>query len=70
MKFNFSRQHAEFISETFHIDPNKDMSVDEQLDIEDALSELLQIQGFDGSGNENEIGTICADILTFIARND
>ena len=71
MRFRFSNEHAEFLESTFHVDPAADMTVDEQLDLEDKLSEHLQKHGVNTAGDgENAIGRICADILNFIAEND
>ena len=68
MIFPFKKEQAEFIRDTFGIDPNADMDDDAQLNLEDLLSDHLQMHGINEAGDgENEIGSMCADILTLIA---
>lgn len=71
MIFPFTHEQAEFIQSTFGVDPKKDFTDDEQLDFEDQVTDYLQMHGINEVGNgENEIGTMCADIMAVIAQND
>lgn len=68
MIFKFQKAQAAFLREAFHIDPLADMDDDAQLQLEDALSDYLQMYGINDSGDgENAVGRMCADILTIIA---
>jgi predicted NUDIX family phosphoesterase len=69
MIFYFPKEQAEFLQEVLKVDVSMDFSDDEQLELEDKLSDYLQTHGLTND-EENEIGTMCADILTFIANND
>ena len=71
MIFKFSKKQAEFLRETFKIDPTADMDDDAQLRLEDALGDYLQQHGINDSGNgENAVGRMCADILTVLASDE
>lgn len=69
MKFCFPKDQAEFLQSVLQVDPDRDFSDDEQLELEDRIADHLQMYGLADDG-ENEIGTMCANILAFIARND
>ena len=71
MIFPFKKEQAEFIRKTFGVNPSADMSDEEQLRLEDLLSDYLQTNGINEAGDgENETGSMCADILTLIADHD
>lgn len=69
MKFDFQKKQAAFIENVIRFDLSVEMTDDIQLELEDALSEYLQTRGFDRSGNENEAGAMCVEILTYIAKH-
>lgn len=69
MVFNFPKEQAEFLRDVLKVDVSMDFSADEQLELEDKIIDHLQSYGLTNDG-ENETGTMCADILTFIANND
>lgn len=70
MIFPFSDEQKIFIRKSFDIDPSADMDDDEQLDFEDKVSDYLQIYGINDAGDGvNEIGSMCEEILTVIAKN-
>ena len=71
MIFPFTQEQAVFIREILKSDPKKDFTDAEQLEFEDIVTDYLQHHGINEAGNgENEIGTLCADIMTVIAKND
>ena len=71
MIFKFQKKQAKFLRETFKIDPTANLDDDAQLQLEDAVSEYLQLYGINDSGNgENAVGRMCADILTGLASDE
>lgn len=71
MNFPFTQEQKLFLVHTFGVDLKAELSDDEMLELEDRIAEHLQLHGINRAGDgENEIGTLCADILTIIAEYD
>ena len=63
----FSPKEKDFLN-SLGLNYNFDnLSEDELIQIEDTISEKLQISGFDENGNINETGIICESILDQLA---
>lgn len=70
MIFPFSDEQKAFIRKAFDVDPDTNMDDDEQLDFEEKVSEHLQTHGINDAGDSvNDIGAMCEDVLTVIAKN-
>lgn len=68
MKIEFNEKQSELLKQLqINLASDLDYSNDDLDKIEDAVSEKLQIDGFDKDYNVTEIGKICESILDLIA---
>jgi hypothetical protein len=63
----FTKEQKTWLNDN-NIDINKDFDDDEIVDLIETLEDMLQEQGFTNN-QENEFGTVCADVLTVLGTN-
>lgn len=66
---NFTDKQRRFLESIgVYIGNNQDISDAELISIEEKLSNILQINGFDGSYEPTEIGKLCEEILDLLSK--
>ena len=63
----FTKKQIEFMNANgINVDFNKKISVDDYILIEEKVSHLLQIEGFDENYEANQVGIMCEEIIDSI----
>ena len=71
MKYSFSKEQIDFMSKMeLPIDPTAEMSVDESIELFDAINDALLYDGFDDNYNPNAKGIMYESIEDVIIKED
>ncbi|MBQ0105758.1 MAG: hypothetical protein KBT47_06965 [Armatimonadetes bacterium] len=66
MIYDFSKREKNLIESISNINPDKDLTEDEEVELIEIMENKLLSEGFENGIDykTNEIGTICEDIIT------
>ncbi|MBS5873435.1 MAG: hypothetical protein KIC46_04870 [Clostridiales bacterium] len=70
MKRPFTKKQLDLLDKMdLPFDPSGDLSDEEELQIEESVSDYFALHGLAGNGDQtNQTGELCADVITILAQ--